>query len=205
MRRGLLVAAAVVFAVAMVGPLERLASERSMALHMVQHLLLLSAVPALIAHAVPRVLGPRSLRLGRTTAGAVGCIAIGTAAVYVLHLPVLVNSGLEHWWWNAGQHVVLVAAGLVLAWPVLSPEPLPGFGAVRYLVAAEILIGLLGIVITWSPTLLYDAFAPGDRLGGLSPLDDQAVAGAILLVVEEPLLLAELAVLFIRALETSEE
>jgi hypothetical protein len=76
---------------------------------------------------------------------------------------------------------------------------------VRYLVAAEILIGLLGIVITWSPTLLYDAFAPGDRLGGLSPLDDQAVAGAILLVVEEPLLLAELAVLFIRALETSEE
>jgi cytochrome c oxidase assembly factor CtaG len=76
---------------------------------------------------------------------------------------------------------------------------------VLYLVAAEVLVGLLGIAIAWSPSVLYDGFAPGDRLWGLSPADDQAVAGAILLVVEEPVLLAELAVLFIRALNASEE
>ena len=180
-----------------------------MALHMVQHLLLITAVPALLLAGAPQVVGAlfgqRASSAGSTAGGAGGCLAIGTALLFILHVPALVDAGLTNPWINDAQHLMLIVAGAIIAWPLLGPNPLPGFGAVLFLVAAEFLVGFLGIVIAWSPTLLYEGYGDVERFGGLSPADDQAVAGAILLVVEEPLLLAELAVLFIRALNTSEE
>ena len=205
MRRWMLLCGLGALVVAFVGPLARVAEERSMAMHMVQHLLLLTAVPALVLGGAPqlgeRLFGPRALALGRTPSGAAACLAAGMAAVYLLHLPVAVDAGLGTPWLNDLQHLALVVAGVAIAWPLLSPKPLLGFAAVWFLVAGEILFGFLGIVLAWSPSLLYEGYGNVERLGGLSPADDQAVAGAILLVVEEPLLLAELAVLFIRALD----
>jgi cytochrome c oxidase assembly factor CtaG len=98
------------------------------------------------------------------------------------------------------QHLLLVGAGVLIAWPLTASGPLAGMGAVAYVVAAEIGLGALGIWLAWYPEVVYATYAEAPSMWGLSAEADQPVAGAILLIVEEPFLVVEFAVIFIRAL-----
>lgn len=199
MRLGLWLAGAVLLAVAVAGPLDRLAETRLMSAHMAQHLLLISAVPALLLPAVlplraaAKRLDPRPTRPGTAAL----CLVAAVGAIWFLHVPVVLESGLRVLVLGDVQHVLLLAAGCALTWPLLGPQRLGGMPAVAFLVAAEVGIGALGIVLAWSPDVLYPFYEDVPRLLGLSVLDDQAAAGALLLVVEEPFLAIEFAAAFI--------
>ena len=190
------VAAATLFLVAMVGPLDWLGERRLMAAHMVQHLLLFSAVPGLIVFAWP-VIGAR-VRLSAT--GAAGCLMAGAGTIWLLHLPLVLEPGLSSTWLHEAQHLLLVAAGVLVVLPLTAAGSSLGFGAAVYLVAAELSIGALGVWLAWSPDLIYSVYVDAPRTWGLSVETDQALAGALLLVVEEPFLAIEFAAVFIAAL-----
>jgi cytochrome c oxidase assembly factor CtaG len=188
----------------MAGPLDRLGEERLMSAHMVQHLLLMSAVPALLFAAMPLGMLPQVVHRRRErdlpawTSAA--CVALAVGTIWILHVPAVLDPALNRPVLHDLQHLLLVAAGVLLAWPLTLTGPLAGMGAVAYVVVAEIGIGVLGIWLAWYPEVVYPTYADAPRTWGLSAGTDQSLAGALLLVVEEPFLAVEFAIVFLRAL-----
>jgi cytochrome c oxidase assembly factor CtaG len=78
------------------------------------------------------------------------------------------------------------------------------FSPVVYMLATKLLVGLLGIGITFAPHPLYDFYKHVPRVWGLSPLDDQAVAGAIMAIEQSIVMGIVLAWLFVMALGESQ-
>ena len=71
--------------------------------------------------------------------------------------------------------------------------------------STKLLVGLLGILLAFAPDLLYDAYdVPGERWG-LTPQDDQQVAGLIMALEQSIVMGIALAWLFARMLSESEE
>ena len=190
------VSAVLLLILATMGPLDWIGERRVLSAHMVQHLLLMSAVPALLLFAWPATWS----KLRMTGALAAACLVGAVGAIWLFHMPIALEAGLENAALQDAQHLGLVAAGLVLALPLTPAGKALGFGAAFYLVAAELSIGALGVWLAWSPDLLYTAYADAPRTWGLSVETDQALAGALLLVVEEPFLAVEFAAVFIAAL-----
>ena len=199
-RAGAWAAATILFLIAMAGPLDWLGERRLMSAHMVQHILLLSVIPGLVIFAWPRQWSDATI----SGTAAAGCLLGGVGAIWLLHLPMVLEAGLDSSWLHEGQHLVLLAAGILIALPLTAAGYGLGFAAAFYLVAAELSIGALGIWLAWSPELIYTTYGQAPRTWGLSPETDQALAGALLLVSEEPFLAVEFAVVFIRALGSEE-
>ena len=65
-------------------------------------------------------------------------------------------------------------------------------------------VGLLGIVLTFSPEALYDFYASQPRYWGLSPVTDQNVGGALMALEQSLVMGMALVVLFIRQLAEAE-
>lgn len=196
---GLWMAGMLLLAVTLMGPLDRLAETRLMSAHMLEHVLLLSAVPALLLPALGgQVRGLAARRPGLSRAAvAAGCLVVVVVAFWVLHAPPVLEAGIRTPALGDLQHLVLLGAGLLLSWPLLGPDRVTGMPAVAFVVAAEVGIGVVGVFLAWYPEVIYPFYETAPRTLGLSAQDDQAAAGALLLVVEEPFLAVEFAVVFI--------
>ena len=193
-------------AVALVGPLDWIAERRLLSAHMVQHIVVMSLAPSLILAGLfaAREL-PSERRNGRARVAA-GCLVGAVGVIWILHSPPVFDAAMRSPVASDLHHLPLLAAGLALAWPLLDPSGVvTGFGGPIYLVLAEIGLGLLGMWLAWFPGLVYETYRNAPSMLGLRRESDQSLAGAILLVVEEPLLAAEFAILFIRALGDEED
>ncbi|WP_320670139.1 cytochrome c oxidase assembly protein [Patulibacter defluvii] len=191
------------------GPLEWLAEERLMAAHMVQHLLLVSAIPALLFAVAPTPLLERIETAGPTRwlagpAAAPLAAVLGVGAVWAAHVPAVLGGALENPPLTDLGHLALIAVGVVLLWPLLGPSRLTGLRALGYLAVTDLLIGVLGLWLAWYPEVVYPFYAEGPGALGIDPPNDQALAGGILLVVAEPFLAVEVVLLFFRALDDAE-
>lgn len=189
------------------GPLHQLAEERLAIAHVIVLILLLNAAPLLLMRALTaQLLGARLSVVARWNA--VGHFAIPiivlTMTVYVWHVPTVFDAAADDPLLAAGQHLSFLGAGLLVWWPIAAPEAvrptMRGLTPFFYMAADEILVGALGIVLTWAPNPLFETYAEAPRSWGLSAATDQSVAGAILLLVEEMPLAIALVVLFIRML-----
>ena len=140
-------------------------------------------------------------------AGPFGHPAFGVVAyvgaMWLWHVPKLYNAALEH--------LSFAAAGLLYWWHLLSPIRsrlrLGGLGPVMYMASTKLLVGFLGILLAFSPTLLFDFYATQDNATrwGMTPLDDQHVAGLIMALEQSIIMGIALAYLFVRMLAESEE
>jgi putative membrane protein len=72
------------------------------------------------------------------------------------------------------------------------------------MLATKLLVGLLGIALTFSPDALYDHYVHGARHWGLSAQDDEQLAGAVMAIEQSIVMGAALAWLFVRMLSESE-
>ncbi len=173
--------------------------------HMIQHLLLMLVAPVLIlagwpAIAMLRGLPPRVsrsvlvpiLRSRKVRAlfswlaePIVAWIAF-TAAIWIWHAPAAFQRAMRSENWHAFEHACFFATALMYWWPVIQPWPSarrwPRGAMIPYLVLADAQNSLLAALFTFSNHLLYPLYASAPRLGGISPLDDQIVAGAIMWV-----------------------
>lgn len=203
-RLGLFIAGLLTLLVAAAGPLDWLGEKRLMSAHMLQHILVMSVAPALLVGGCPPVLLERLARLlgdpGRRGPTTAVCLLAGVGGVWTLHSPPVLDAGLASPTLHDAQHLVLFVAGLLVVWPLMAPGRLRGMAAVAYLAVAELGIGVLGLWLAWYPEVVYAVYGHAPRLWGLSAETDQALAGALLLVLGEPFLAIEVAVLFMRAL-----
>jgi putative membrane protein len=196
--------ATLVLLIAVASPLEH-ASDESFSAHMLQHLLLLTIAPPLlvlsrpaitVAHALGRPL--RRLHAANACLGKVSrrqelAWLAFTLALWVWHAPPLYKAALQSPFVHLAEHACFVLAGLWL-WSIV----LNSRGAVRNVPANVLLVfgsmlqmSLLGALMTFSGTPWYEG-AYGSGLAGLTPVEDQHLAGVMMWIPTNFVLLAAL-------------
>lgn len=206
--------AEVLLVAALLSPIDRLA-EQVFAMHMTQHVILLDFVPVLLMLSLTRILlrpVTRRMQVLEENAGLLMHPAVAVTA-YILvmsvwHIPALYDAALRHSLVHVVEHVCFLSAGLLYWWHLLSPirSRMRGgpFAPVIYMLVTKLFVGMLGIVITFAPDPLYDFYVDAPRVWGLTPLDDQGLAGAIMAVEQSIVMGIVLAWLFVQALGESQ-
>jgi putative membrane protein len=199
--------------VALVSPLDRL-GEQFATFHMVQHLLIADLAPICLTVALTKwILRPATRRIHRIerAAGPFGHPAFGVVAyvgvMWLWHVPALYDAALETPAIHTLEHLSFAAAGLLYWWHLLSPIRsrlrLGGMGPVLYMASTKLLVGFLGVLLAFSPELLY-AYAWSGTKWGLTPIDDQHVAGLVMALEQSIVMGIALVYLFARMLTESE-
>jgi len=199
--------------VALISPLDTL-GEQFATFHMVQHLLIADLAPICLVLALTKhILRPATRRIHRIeqAAGPFGHPAFGVVAyvgvMWAWHVPALYDAALAHAGVHVLEHLCFAAAGLLYWWHLLSPIRsrfrLAGMGPILYMASTKILVGFLGVLLAFSPDLLYAYNWSGEKWG-LTPLDDQHVAGLVMALEQSIVMGIALAYLFFRMLAESE-
>jgi putative membrane protein len=193
--------------VALVSPLHALGEERLFSAHMVQHVLLgdlaaLALVAGLTGPLIRPLLALRPVAALRTLSHPLVALPLWTANLLLWHLPPLYEAALRHDAVHALEHVCFLGFGALMWAPVL--EVLPGpewFGTAAkagYIVVVRLIETVLGNVFLWSGRVFYDTYADAERIWGVSPLADQGIAGAVMMIEGSLVTIAALAWLFLR-------
>src|SRR5262245_34999974 len=114
---------------ALTGPLHDLSDYYLFSAHMIQHLLLAFALPPLLLYGTPGwmvrplIAHPHLLALGRRLTRPLGAFVCFNAVMVVWHLPPLYNLAMNVHPVHILQHLMIMAASVILWWPILSPLP----------------------------------------------------------------------------------
>jgi putative membrane protein len=172
------------------GPLHDLSDGYLFSAHMVQHLLLtLVAMPLLVIGTSgwmlrPLLAGPAVASLARRLTSPIACFLIFNIIVAAWHLPPLYNTAMAHHSVHIVQHLMFMAAAVLMWWPLLSPLPelprLPYPGQILYCFLMSIPMSIVAIYVAMADGVLYPAYASAPRVWGLSPLQDQQIGGLIM-------------------------
>ena len=190
------------------------ASQDLLYVHMVEHLLLGDIASLLIVLGLTGPLLAPVLRIplfARLRALTHPLVAFPLWAVnlYVWHLPVLYQAALRHSGVHALEHAMFLGFGINMWMCLLGPLPTPSWfgnlGKLCYIVAVRLTGTVLGNLFLWSGTVFYPFYIHGDAVHHISPLADQNIAGAIMMVEESFLTLALFCWLFLRTARESEE
>ncbi len=175
--------------------------------HMVQHLLLAMGVAPLLIMGTPgwmlrplvRALPPP---LTLPLKSAIACFAIFNVVLVGWHLPPLYNLAMTYHEVHIVQHLLLLAASVIMWWPVLSPmAELPRLsypGQMLYLFVMTIPMSVVSVAIAYSNSILYPAYASAPRVMRLSPMDDQLLGGLIMWIPGGLYFFAVISVIFYR-------
>jgi len=187
---------------AVASPLATL-DHRSLTIHMVKHLLLMTvAAPLVLAGApvFPLVCGLPKLFikshpplaslparwLERCLMHPVWCWLAGTAAVIGWHLPVVFQLGMRSRWVHNLEDVCFLLAGLLFWWPIVHSSPSatrsPRWSMALYLFLATLPCDILSAFLVFCNRLVYPFYLSTPQLFSLSPLQDQECAGALMWV-----------------------
>jgi putative membrane protein len=202
-----------ILVLALASPLAPVGEEELFAAHMGQHVLLGDLAPLfLLAGLTGPLLRPllaiRAVERLRVLANPVVALPVWTANLVLWHLPPLyegaVNNGLLH----ALEHASFFAAGLVVWLPVLETLPAPewfGTGAkLGYVVAVRFVETIVANAFLWAGSPFYDAYVHADEPWGIGALQDQELAGAVMLAEGGLVTLVALAWLFLRMAQEGE-
>jgi putative membrane protein len=176
--------------VATVGPMDELGDDLVFG-HMIQHTMLadeaaLLLVLGLTGPLLRPILSAPGLRHLRRLMHPVLAICLWIAVIYGWHVPALYEAAAEHTVPHLLEHACFLGAGLVMWLALLGPLPKPewfghlarvGYMAVVYFSS----MGMANILM-WAGTVLYPIYAEGEAARGISPLTDQSLAGAILMI-----------------------
>ncbi|MEY2973876.1 MAG: hypothetical protein RIR49_296 [Actinomycetota bacterium] len=179
--------------------------------HMIQHMALAFWVPPLALLATPEWLMRTLIGSGRTyramrwlTLPVVAAL-LYNGGTLLTHIPGLVNASIGDGFWNGALHyllhVIVVVASLLMWMPVLGPIPefhLSNLGRCIYLFAQSIVPTIPAAFLTFADDAVYDGYEQPIRLWGLSIVDDQQLAGAIMKLMGGMFLWALVIVYFIR-------
>jgi putative membrane protein len=194
---------------ALTGPIHDLSDYYLFSAHMVQHMLLIFAMPPLLLYGIPRwMLSPllgdeRVLRVGRRLTRPVPAFAIFNVTLVAWHLPPLYNLAMDHHPVHIVEHLMIMAASVILWWPVLSPCPelprAPYPIQLLYLFVVGLPMVMVAIFIAMADKLLYPFYAAAPRVWAqLPPETDQHLGGLIMWIPGGMVFLVAISVVFFR-------
>jgi putative membrane protein len=198
---------------AFASPIAAIGEEELFSFHMLQHVVIGDLAPlCLLAGLSGPMLRPllalRPVERLRVLANPVVALPIWALNLYLWHVPFLYEAAVRHSSVHALEHVCFFTAGLIVWLPVLETLPAPEwFGTgpkLAYIAGVRVVETVLGNVFVWSGTLFYGVYARGDELWGISPLQDQGLAGAVMMVEGSIVTIVALAWLFLRMAQEGE-
>ncbi|MBX5442575.1 MAG: cytochrome c oxidase assembly protein [Solirubrobacteraceae bacterium] len=198
---------------ALISPIDRLA-EQILAMHMVQHVILLDLVPiCLILGLTKAIMRPLTRRLQPIEHGPLGHPALAAiayiASMWVWHIPALYDAAAKYASVHVLEHVFFLTAGVLYWWHLVGPLrtrlAADGLAPVGYMLSTKLGVGLLGILLTFAPEAIYAFYAGQPEYWGLTPTADQSVAGVIMALEQSIVMGIALAWLFARMLTESEK
>ena len=176
---------------------------RSLTIHMIKHLLVMTvAAPLILAGeptfplvcGLPKLLIKNQSPLANVPAAWLErclrhprfCWLAGTAAVIGWHLPVAFQSSMRFHWLHNLEDVCFLVAGLLFWWPIVPSSPVatrsPRWFMALYLFLATLPCDILSAFLVFCGRLVYPCYTPATQLFSLSPLQDQECAGALMWV-----------------------
>ncbi len=175
--------------------------------HMLQHILLgdLAALAFVLGLNGPLLrpllaIGPIA-RL-RVLGHPLVALPLWAASLYVWHLPRLYEAAIDNGAVHALEHLSFFGTGVVMWAAVVEVLPGPewfGTGAkFGYVAAVRLLETVLGNVFIWSGDVIYGAYDDGGERFGIGPLQDQGLAGTIMMVEGSVVTIGALAWLFLK-------
>jgi cytochrome c oxidase assembly factor CtaG len=179
--------------------------ETSLAVHMLQHLLLMAVAPLLIllgAPALPLLQGlPQSLArnvmgpilrwvpgrwFGHFVTNPSICWLAATLALIGWHIPVVFELALRSDWLHHLEHACFLGTGLLFWWPVVQPWPStarwPRWSMPLYLFGATLPCDALSGFLAFCDRVVYPSYLSAPRLLNISALQDQEFAAAFMWV-----------------------
>jgi cytochrome c oxidase assembly factor CtaG len=189
-------------------------SQQLLYVHMIEHLLIGDIGALLIVLGLTGPMIAPILRVGlfdrlRVLAHPAIAFPLWAIDVYVWHLPVLYQAALRHSAIHALEHALFLGFGINMWMCLFGPLPMPrwfgNLGKLIYIVAVRLTGAVLGNIFLWSGTVFYPFYLHGDAAFHISPLADQNIAGAIMMVEESFLTLGLFCWLFLRAAKEGEE
>jgi cytochrome c oxidase assembly factor CtaG len=140
--------------------------------HMAQHILLsLVAAPLFLIGSRPqRPIGPPAM-----------CWVIGVGTLIAWHVPGLFELGVHSPRWHPVEQATFLGSGLLFWWPVLqSGRRTAEWWAPLYLFLAMLPCDALAAFLAFSDRVVYPTYLAAPGALGLSPLQDQECAGALM-------------------------
>jgi cytochrome c oxidase assembly factor CtaG len=189
-------------------------SQQLLTIHMVEHLLIGDIAALLIVLGLTGPLLAPVLRIRffdrlRVLANPLIAFPLWAVDLYVWHLPFFYEAALRHDVVHALQHAMFLGLGINMWMCLFGPLPMPSwFGnaaQLGYIVAVRLTGTVLGNIFLWSGTVFYPYYAHGESVWHVSPIADQNLAGAVMMVQESILTLGLFCWLFLRTAREVEE
>jgi cytochrome c oxidase assembly factor CtaG len=182
--------------------------------HMIEHLLLGDIASLLIVLGLTGPLLVPVLRIRlfdrlRVLSNPLIAFPLWAIDLYAWHAPALYQAALRHSGVHALEHMMFLGFGVNMWMCLFGPLPTPSWfgnlGRLIYIIAIRLTGTVLGNIFLWSGTVFYPYYIHGDAVYHISPLADQNIAGAIMMVEESILTIGLFCWLFLRTARESEE
>jgi len=193
--------------------------------HMIQHLLLMMVAPTLILWGAPYLpllsglpryfaingVGPflSSTVLRKVASFVSHPIFCGSAFISVniaWHLPAMYELALRSPSWHRLEHFSFLSTALLFWWPIIQPHPwvarTPRWMILPYLFLADFQNTALSAFLVFCERVVYPTYETAPRITGLTPLEDQAAAGAMMWVAGSVFFLIPVGLITIELLST---
>src|SRR6476660_1889060 len=193
--------------------------------HMIQHLLLMMVAPPLILWGAPYLpllsglpryfaingVGPfLSSKVLRKVASLVSHPAFCWSAFISInvawHLPAMYELALRSPSWHRLEHFSFLSTALLFWWPIIQPYPwvarTPRWLILPYLFLADFQNTALSAFLVFCDRVVYPTYETVPRITGLTPLEDQAAAGAMMWVAGSVFFLIPVGLITIELLST---
>jgi len=208
--------------VAIASPLDAFAGLLLQA-HMVQHLLLSMFGPPLlllgspflpVLRGMPRVVAVEILapflnwkrlrQVGALLVHPVVAWSLFWATTYIWHVPTFYDLALQDPAWHIAEHAMFFWTGILFWWPIVDPWPSrpwwPRWAKIPYLLASHLANTFLAGFLTFYDGVLYRTYELAPRVAGVTALEDQGGAGAIMWVPGSMMYLVPAAIIAARIL-----
>jgi cytochrome c oxidase assembly factor CtaG len=182
--------------------------------HMIEHLLLgdiasLLIVLGLTGPLIAPILRIRVFDRLRILSNPLIAFPLWMIDLYTWHLPVFYQAALRHSGIHALEHAMFLGFGINMWMCLFGPLPTPAWfgnlGKLIYILAVRLAGTALGNIFLWSGTVFYPFYLQSDSLHHISPIADQNLAGAIMMIEESLLTIGLFCWLFLRTARESEE
>ena len=191
-------------------PLETLATNYLLTIHLLQNVVLAEWAPLLVVLGIPPALAGLLACHGLVSGLTHPTVALPLWLVnYMLwHLPWLYDTALKnpHTLLHL-EHALYFLTGIVMWWCVFQDEPhhISSGARAGYVFAAFVLASPIGLVMALVPDAIYDFYVEApERLWSLTALEDQQLAGLLMAVEQAVVFFAVFAYWFFRFLSEEE-
>jgi cytochrome c oxidase assembly factor CtaG len=191
--------------ISVVSPLAGLDHELLTA-HMIQHLLLMTVAAPLIVLGsplrtllrglpqrlaqgtlIPMLRSPRIMAWRKALTNPIVCWLGATATLVGWHIPALFVIALHSGVWHGVEHASFLATGILFWMPVVRPWPSaakwPEWSILLYLFFATLPCDILSGFLVFCDRVVYPVYLSSSQPSGLSPLQDQQCAAALMWTV----------------------